>query len=671
MVAACLCDLACQPQLSTRPPDLGPPGGYHAAPPKPLTFDPFTSPFAWVEAKPKQAECSLPDDDAAKKWAVVPPPAATSRSQGPIGPRVFDGEVTGFCVYKWRNEDKPPSRADFRRIGAIPDGAVIATRDYPPAEIPKLPDTVSDFFRKSFDKLARGISPERWKDLAKRHLDNPKKPVRVAVVDTTPKGLLDKDNSTHGFSVANVIARLLCSDPGSNECADRVRPYLALPMNGPRSEDFVNGGRFGTFFQLYDALSQALRDWPRGEHLVINLSLGWDPVKTDDDDPRVARIKELLERASCMGALIIAGAGNPTGTEGPVLPSAFEEFAAPDSRRCEDLNAPMPAPPTSRAEAKAKATIARVPTGKDPEMRYSPLVYAVGALDWRDQRLMADRRWGQPSLAALGLNVMVPASHGIPFTAPLTGTSAPTAIVSGIAAAVWSVLPDLDAPSVMAIVYGGGVELDGGEKSKHARTEFCLGEHFGPCLGRKVHRAFLCGALSQALAEAAARETLVCDTSILSPKEGPKWPDTTVGKERPEPLEPCHIPACGLPMGPTADQRVSGITSHGFANCPGCSISINLATRLLTLHGFPGLIDPSMLPTDTFKARVDIAFGKTPVSYPFDPAPPFGQDMSGSPQMSGMGMSGKATAATITFWHWRVSDWEQDTPINLGPPTTE
>ena len=209
---------------------------------RPVRFDPLATPYAVV---PNQAECRLPDGEAAK-WMPVPPLQSLEKpSPDAIPPRKASGDATGFCVYKWRSQDSLPLPADFDRIGAIGDGAVIGTRELLPRKIPDLPPSVSGPLLNTFEKLARDLPLARWQDLAKRRIDHPPKPVRVAVIDATPKALDaadPRDNSLHGFGVTRVIGSLLCSDANSAECSQRVRPYLALPMITSTRADAENGG---------------------------------------------------------------------------------------------------------------------------------------------------------------------------------------------------------------------------------------------------------------------------------------------------------------------------------------------------------------------------------------------------------------------------------------------
>ncbi|MES1205862.1 MAG: S8/S53 family peptidase [Pseudomonadota bacterium] len=660
------------------PVDNGPAPDAHGPPtpapdPKPRTvkFDPFATAFAVVEIQPGDNACTLPAGQA-NKWTAVQGPrqaeklpdikgdAKTQRAQsadasgkvsrpGAVAAETPapEANLSGFCVYRWLNEKEFPRAEDFDAIKAIPDSPIVGGVDHGPREIPKLPETVWEPLLKTFDHMARGIDRKDWPEFARKYIDTPAKAVRVAVIDATPKGVLAPDRSLHGFAVSRVIGNLLCSDPGSAACAKRVLPYLALPMISKRKEDLANGGYFGSFFQLYDALSRALADWDSTkEHLVINLSLGWDPIKallyprpyvaTQNPplNPMVGRIRALLENASCRGALIVGAAGNPTGTEGPIFPAGFEELPAPDAKTC------------------AKRGLASPSSGATARREYAPLIHAVGAVDNADQRLMVNRRWGQPRLSALGLNVMVPGA-ATPYTAPFTGTSVSAAIVSGIAAAIWSVKPQLDAAGVIALLYQGGVELDGGRKSNRARTEFCLHEGMGPCRDPQsfVRRAYLCGPLAKLLPQ--AKRT--CDPSIAP--DQPKWPAVQTPNSDP-PLQSCRVPGCGLPSWPTRTHLVADVEPHGgVTNCPACTFNISLL-GLGTVHGTPvGPVTPV-----SPRLRLDTSGYFFPDFFEFGSSPPFGQPMNMTSVMVPMLTYG----ATLTWFFFDgIAGWDPDEPAFL------
>ena len=205
------------------------------------------------------------------------------------------------------------------------------------------------------------------------------------------------------------------------------------------------------------------------QHLIINLSIGWDPIKAPENDPGVVRIRTVLERASCLGALIVAAAGNFTGSPGPIYPAAFESMPAPDANRCEMLTEPA-----VRAKRAPAATMGKAGA------RYAPLVHSVGAVDVFEKRVLVNRKWGQPRLSALGAAVTVAGPPGMTNTPVMHGTSVAAPIISGIASRVWAARPDLDAAGVMQVIYDGGIELKPGQAMEREQTEYCMGEKSDP-----------------------------------------------------------------------------------------------------------------------------------------------------------------------------------------------
>ncbi len=128
---------------------------------------------------------------------------------------------------------------------------------------------------------------------------------------------------------------------------------------------------------------------------------------------------------------------------GPLFPGAFE-------------NDPAPSPSTCAAWFDAQSS-----TSAKDGSPYNPLVFAVAAVDQQDEPIRATRRAGRPPLAAYGFLVttrdtMNDASD-YPI-APLSGSSMAAAAVSGIAALVWGVRPDLSARRVMELIYESGVK---------------------------------------------------------------------------------------------------------------------------------------------------------------------------------------------------------------------
>jgi hypothetical protein len=286
--------------------------------------------------------------------------------------------------------------------------------------------------------------------------------VQIAVIDSSPFGLAQADTSGHGYSVSHAIASVACPN-GSEACLAQVRPYLALPMVSVQGTPQFNekGGYFGHLHQLGDAIERAVNA-PRTGRLVINLSLGWDPDRTVQGDPDASYVLQALRHASCSGALIVAAAGNLSGSEGPMLPGGYERMAAP--KDCSEFGMP--------------------PNGAD-----RPLVYAAAGVDASDTFLGTTRPQGRPRLVAYGLYGVMQRTGLAPaaFVGPISGTSAASAFVSGIAAAAWSVGKNLAPEALIESVYGGGLEIS------TQPADFC----FHPPCRERPRRISLCGALGQ------------------------------------------------------------------------------------------------------------------------------------------------------------------------------
>jgi hypothetical protein len=344
------------------------------------------------------------------------------------------------------------------------------------------------------------------------------KGVRVAIVDGSPFDITRPDTSGHGFSVGQAVASVGCARPTDPDCIARLPGYLALPMGWIKGQPrFIpGGGYFGHLHQLADAIERAVDDWVDGgqrDKLVVNLSLGWDPHQTRDRDPDVAMVVQQLRRASCGGALIVAAAGNATGTSGPLAPGAYET---------------VPAPADCSEFAGGKMVL-------HPALAGTPLVYAVAGLDPVDAYLDSTRPNGKPERAAYGLfATMAVHSATVNYAGPLSGSSAAAAFVSGVAAAAWSHAPALSTLKLMEALYDGGAALGS------APADFCLS---GTC--RPAHRISLCGAL-RALPPSASTACATVPfatalTANLSPRD-PGMSVTTQALSTAPPLPPASSP---------------------------------------------------------------------------------------------------------------------------------
>jgi hypothetical protein len=537
---------------------------------KPISFDPCPSPVVIVEA-PGDLDCNTATfskrNASADAWYPVPVPQGAgevTRRSGPKGAR--------YCVFATRDGASPSDEA-LRAMGGsrdCPASGMMAgtTAGAAPTDLWK-------DLAESADRQALGVkdlaSGEPWRGRFPASPDS----VRVAVVDATPLPLDQPDNSLHGFAVSRVIGNIACDSLDDPRCKSLIVPYLALPLvPGPKGKnvpDLARGGFFGYLYQLADAIDQALTAWnpSQHKHLVINLSLGWDPIKFLPTDAGVKMVLGQLERASCMGALVITAAGNITGTEGPLLPAGYEGTREPSRLRCEQMGIPAP-------------THWSVAT----DDRYRPLVYAVGALDASHQRLPIMRHWGQPRLSAHGMAVPIPGKAS-PGSMVFTGTSMAAAVVSGVATVAWGQKPGADAHEIMKLVYDSTTPLDGGHQSNRARTDFCNNEPEGPCITWPVHRVSLCGVLKKGLGLGVSCEDARPDPQpAFSMGAGPSIPATSkIGA-------PCGISNCGQFVGPLSIQIPRGaVPQPGLGQCATCQLLVN-ASGTATLSGTPASVPP-------------------------------------------------------------------------------
>jgi hypothetical protein len=321
-------------------------------------------------------------------------------------------------------------------------------------------------------------------------------PIRVAVVDTTPTafhqsgaatdspgGLAGVDTAEHGAALGRLIRTLACPDEDEDQdlfpCAARVSNHLALSHVALDAPDATGGGYFGHITELAAGIGDAVGQWDEGgsgqQHLIINMSVGWDPSFNADprNDEGIAAVRAALEDAACAGALIVAAAGNsndgPDPGSGPMYPAAFELEPAPAA--------------CPRGAGAGNST-------------YWPLVYSAGGLRGNDAPLVSTRPGGRPRLAAPAEHATADARNtlGGPVfdgdllaaSRPLTGTSVAAAVTSSVAAIVWSYRPELTAAEVMDIVYGSALDLGIG-------ADYCLGG--AACAAHTIRRVALCKAL--------------------------------------------------------------------------------------------------------------------------------------------------------------------------------
>jgi hypothetical protein len=287
--------------------------------------------------------------------------------------------------------------------------------------------------------------------------------VRLVLLDTQPTGEgvpappASDYLSPHGYALANMAGRLTSNGEMFENRHAEIATRLAMPyvhydaMNSQAATpDLIHGGFVGSIGGLARAVFDELAAWEtqqaqdctsadpacrRGQHLVLNLSLGWEGTRFTGTERYVAAmnaavqsVRQILELAACRGVLIVAAAGNrqggPDAATGPVLPAGW----------------------------------ASLPASCCVELAGKPFLYAVGGVQAQGFPLASSRLGGVPSLSAYGDHAVV-RDGDQKATATLTGTSVSAVVVSAAAAVVWQSSPELTADQVMGVLYNSGDSL--------------------------------------------------------------------------------------------------------------------------------------------------------------------------------------------------------------------
>ncbi|HMV69091.1 MAG TPA: S8/S53 family peptidase, partial [Myxococcota bacterium] len=288
--------------------------------------------------------------------------------------------------------------------------------------------------------------------------------------------------TTHGMSMYRVAARSTCGASGAI-CPVEIRARQVLGLAPDRGG---NAGQWGSFLDLAAGIEAAVDDWlddrgvtfteeglgdalPGGSRaytvgpLVLNLSLGWHPafgggppdaLVIDAEGALVPRLDgsevpfswstvdldalplgvqavfDALVYARCHGALVFAATGNstsgPLGTDGPILPAAWEALPTQRLPACDAVR---------RADAQDLPPI-------DPDL---PLVVAIGSLapspDARGEVVEAPfaRPRSRPTFLAYGYEGVSGQVSGGHVMQPLSGTSMSSAIAASTVALVMAI----------------------------------------------------------------------------------------------------------------------------------------------------------------------------------------------------------------------------------------
>ena len=301
--------------------------------------------------------------------------------------------------------------------------------------------------------------------------------IRVAFADSSPEeisGSIPMGRMAHGSILAWLardMSTIAVKSPYKPIPLLHVTTGVALPQVDNYTEDLANGGFFGTRGQLASAIYRMTAAWihdgrkdpdpqPR---LVVNSSVGWEPepgcaTATDPSDLEVPSqaVYTAVAQASCMGALVVAAAGNDPGgdsklslpVDGPTCPAAWSaQFSTLDGPECRLL--------LGANFRKQLPAALPIPADGLPGGIEAPLIHAVGGIGFDGQPIDATREGGLPEHVAIASHASAagPNQH---LPAPLTGTSVGAAVASAIAATTWAYRPELTAPEVMDLVHDAG-----------------------------------------------------------------------------------------------------------------------------------------------------------------------------------------------------------------------
>lgn len=400
---------------------------------------------------------------------AAPAPWSTSRLFGATAQVDSRGDLGRYCLYVWTGTAPPTAP----QLALLPPYLGVPAQTWLDKDCSAAAPLLGDpslLFDETTLTLAESfrVQAEAPDSLPSSGLP----PTRVAVIDTFtddpasegivgPGGVVATGEAKHGRQVGAIIESLACPKAGST-CSVQVSPHLG--MSYIRLDLQGNDANFGYQAHVAQSIYDATRAWQAaggslsGPRLVINLSLGWEPLYECDDEQSGERreaaesVHSAIRHAVCNGALVIAAAGNdPGGTiggDGPMPPSAWETEAAPTSGRCAAI-----------CEGKQACISQR--QGFDPQGCpkgqpgcYRPLVYGAGGLGTDDKAIGSTRNGGRPRLAAPAQEVVVPTDRFDWLdTPPMTGSSAAAAVVSGIAAARWRYTPTLSPGEIMDAIY--------------------------------------------------------------------------------------------------------------------------------------------------------------------------------------------------------------------------
>lgn len=279
--------------------------------------------------------------------------------------------------------------------------------------------------------------------------------VRVGLLDSASED--QTPLHAHATHMRHLLDDLLC--PGApGLCENLIHHSLVLPRVGVDTQDWSDGGNvgyatdfaLGAYYEIQSWLEE-IEDTDEVTRLVLAAPVGYDvggSYATDPNRATMMAMTDVLEMASCYGALTIAAAGNlRAGTcvdnqSGMLAPATLEDRPAPDLTECTALGY---VPSWDLNDFPVEATNGR-------------LVYAVGGVDHDGEMIINGRPDSMPRMAALALAAAGDPDSGanLDELTPLTGTSVATVATAAAAALAWTVEPSLTAEEIMQDVFDSG-----------------------------------------------------------------------------------------------------------------------------------------------------------------------------------------------------------------------
>jgi hypothetical protein len=381
----------------------------------------------------------FPDDE--NHWIIKDPSGNCSAHTDWKGTRVFGGGtpmggiMATYCAYVWSGVGSPDF-TPFMGLARARDLRGITPQT-------PTPTTVESW---AHDTFVHGVAlPTGAPALGPR--------VRVIVADTEQFGSGTAGINKHGALMAALVSEVACQ--GLVPCSVSVETELALPRRRDPSTNtevlVSNGGDFGRRSDLVVAIDNALARWrfdsasggPFPAMLALNLSLAFEkaptPLPPNETFSADDMVLDALKAFSCHGGAIFAAAGNHggLGSSQLMLPAAWQNLPGPKAKECAallngksyDFYGTFSKIYTGSHEGNPLLHRPYNPTGTKPTPGF--LLHAIGAFDQGGIPITKTREQACPRFGALGLGWSEAGT-----TSPiLTGTSVPTAVVSGFFAA--------------------------------------------------------------------------------------------------------------------------------------------------------------------------------------------------------------------------------------------